>query len=109
MFPVAPDDVMPAVEPMPSVPPEAKLNVPLLPSRTFVPIFRVDPLFTVKFIPPDIVAALLVKLCAPDLAKFQEDDPDALRVSVPPDILKLPDKFMVEPPLLLLRSKVPPP
>jgi hypothetical protein len=49
MFPVAPEEVMPTVEPMPSVPPELSVNVPVPVSATLPLMFKVAPLETVQF------------------------------------------------------------
>ena len=46
MLPLAPDEAMPAVEPIASVAPELRVNVPA-PLITLVPQSRVTPLLTV--------------------------------------------------------------
>ena len=91
MLPVAPDVVMPAVEPIPSVPPGLSANVPA-PVMTLVPQLRVPP--TVK-----------VRVVATERPLFSVSDaPEGTAkimlvvVSVPPDCvndLPLPVKFTV--------------
>ena len=64
MLPVAPDEVIPTVEPMPSVPPEARAKVPA-PETTLVPVFSVPPLLTVIVLPDAMLRPLFKVRDAP--------------------------------------------
>ena len=93
MFPVAvPAVVMPAVEPMPRVPPELSVNVPVPVSVEVLPVMlKVAPLETVQFL-PDARAMLNPPLLSFPLwmLRFPKMSPEAaVALNVAPLVLVL--------------------
>lgn len=106
MFPVAPDDVIPLGEPMLKVAPLERVNVPAL-VRTLVPMFNVEPLFTVKLmvleiVPPD------VKFCVPAFVNLISGTELPVSVIVPAVCEKSPLTLNVTPPVFSDMVIVPP-
>src|SRR6185436_1415740 len=97
MFPVAPDEVMPAVEPMIRPPPELRLKVPVLPSSVEVPMLTVAPLRTAKFTAVAAIDPLVLEnVWVPLFLKLNVGPATKLPlVMEPPLIVRSPSKLKV--------------